>query len=102
MSQKIFDNNLVAIHKNKVTLTLDKPAYVGMCILELRKVLTYEFHYDFIKNEYNNNSRLLFRETDSLMYEIKTKDVYEDFSNDKETFDFSNYSSQNTLMIQAN
>ena len=102
MSQKIFDNKLVAIHKNKVTLTLDKPAYVGMCILELRKVLTYEFHYDFIKNEYNNNSRLLFRETDSLMYEIKTKDVYEDFSNDKETFDFSNYSSQNTLMIQAN
>ena len=92
----------MAIHKNKVTLTLDKPAYVGMCILELRKVLTYEFHYDFIKNKYNNNSRLLFRETDSLMYEIKTKDVYEDFSNDKETFDFSNYSSQNTLMIQAN
>ena len=44
MSQKIFDNNLVTIRKNKVTLTLNKPAYVGMCILELSKVLMCKFH----------------------------------------------------------
>ena len=90
MSHKVFDNDLVAIRK--VTLTLNKPAYIGMCILELRKVLINEFHYDYIKNEYGNNSRLLFTDTYSLMYEIKTKDVYKDFSNDKEMFDFSNYS----------
>ena len=52
----------------------------------------YEFHYDYIKN--GNNSRLLFRDTDILMYEIKTEDVYEDFNNDKEMFDFSNYSTK--------
>ena len=46
-----------------------------MCILELRKVLMYEFHYDYIKNKYSNNSRLLFTDTDSLMYEIKTEDI---------------------------
>ena len=62
-----------------------------MCILELSKVLIYEFHYDYVKNKYSNNSRLLFRDTDSLMYEIKTEDVYEYFSNNKEMFDFSNY-----------
>ena len=62
-----------------------------MCILELSKILIYEFHYDYIKNKYGNNSRLLFRDTDCLMYEIKTEDVYEDFSNNKEIFDFSNY-----------
>ena len=45
MSHKIFDNVLVAIRKNKVTLTLNKSAYIGMCILELSKVLMYEFHY---------------------------------------------------------
>ena len=56
MSHKIFDNDLVAIRKNKVTLTLNKPAYIGMCILELSKVLMYEFHYDYIKNKYDNNS----------------------------------------------
>ena len=94
MSHKIFDNDLVAIRKNKVTLILNKPAYIGMCILELSKVLMYEFHYDYTKNKYVNNSRLLFTDTDSLMYEIKTEDVYKDFSNDKEMFDFSNYSTK--------
>ena len=54
----------------------------------------YEFHYDYIKNKYGYNSRLLFLDTNSLMYEIKTKDVYEDFSNDKEMFNFSNFSAK--------
>ena len=50
MLQKIFyDNYLVAILKNKVTLTLNKPAYVRICILDLTKVLLYKFHYDYIK-----------------------------------------------------
>ena len=63
-----------------------------MCILKLSKVLMYEFDYDCIKNKYGNNSKLLFTDTYSLMCEIKTADVYKDFSNDKEMFDFSNYS----------
>ena len=56
------------------------------------KVLMYGFHYDYIKNKYNSKSKLLFTDTDSLMYEIKTEDVYEDFNSDKKMFDFSNYS----------
>ena len=56
VSYKIFNNDLVAIRENKVTLTLNKPAYIGMCILELSKVLMYGFHYDYIKNKYGNNS----------------------------------------------
>ena len=91
---KFFDNDLVAIHKSKVTLTLNRSEYVGMCIFDLSKVLMYEFHYDYIKNKYSNNSRLLFTDPDSLMYEIKTEDVYEDFRKDKEMFDFSNYSAE--------
>ena len=91
---KIFHYDLVAIRKNKVTLTLNKPAYIGICILKLSKVLMYQFHYDYNKNEYGNNSKLLFTYTGSLMYELKTKGVYEDFSNDKEMFDFSNYSAK--------
>ena len=75
MSPKKCDNDLVAIRKNKITLTLNKPACIGMCILELCKVLMDKFHYDYIKNKYGNNSRLLFTDTDNLMYEIKTKDV---------------------------
>ena len=56
ISQKIFDNDLVAIRKNKVTLTLNKPSYIRMCILEFSKVLMYELHYNYIKNRYGNNS----------------------------------------------
>ena len=73
ISHKIPDSDLVAIRKGKVILTLNKPACIGMCILDLSKVLMYEFHYDYIKNKYGNNSRLLFTDTDSLMYEIKTE-----------------------------
>ena len=54
-----------------------------MCILELIKVLVYEFRCNYIKNKYGNNPRLLFTDTDSLIYEIKTEDVYEDFSSYK-------------------
>ena len=61
-----------------------------MCILELSKVLMYKFHYDYIKIKYDNKSNLLFTDTDSLMYEIKTEDVYVDFSSNKEKFDLSN------------
>ena len=53
MSHKISDNDLVAIRKNKVILTLNKPAYIGMCILELSKVLRNESHYDYTKNKYS-------------------------------------------------
>ena len=64
----------------------------------MSKVLIHEFHYDYIKNKNDNNSRLLFTDTDGLMYEIKTEDVYEDFSKDKEMFDFSNYSAYSFLV----
>ena len=93
MSQKIFDNDLVAIRKSEVTLTLNKPAYVGMYLLDLSKVLMHEFHYDYIKNKYGRNARLLFIDTDNFKYENKTEYVYKDFSKDKQMFDFSDYSS---------
>ena len=91
MSYEIFDNNLVPIRKSKLALKLNKPTYIGMCILDLSKVLMYEFHYDYIRNKYDNKSKLLFTDTDSLMNEIKTEDVYRNFSSNKEMFDFSNY-----------
>ena len=65
-----------------------------MCILDLSRELMYEFHYDYIKHKYQDlkNSRLLFTDTDSLVYEIKNEDVYEDFSKGKEMFDLWNCS----------
>ena len=81
--------------KSKVTLTLNKLAYVGICILGVSKVLMYNFHIDYIKNRYGNNSRLLLTDTGSMKYEILikiTEDVDEDFTKNKKKFDFRNYS----------
>ena len=93
----------MAIRQSKVTLTLNKPAYVGMHILDLRKVLVYEFPYDYIKNKYGNNSRLLFTDNDNLMYEIKLKDVYEDLVKMKKYLILVIIRlGQNIMMIQTN
>ena len=102
MSYKIFDNNLVAIRKSKLALKLNKPAYIEVCVLELRKELMCEFHYNYIKNKYDNKSKLLFTDTDSLMYEIKTENVFEDFSSDKELFDLSNCWTKSNYYDDAN
>ena len=71
-----------------------------MCFLELSKTLMCEFHYDYIKNKYANSSRLLFTDTDSLIYEIKTEDFYKKFSTDKVMFGFSDYSNKSKLMTK--
>ena len=91
VSCKIFNEDLVAVHKIKETLTLNRPAYVGMCILDLSKTLMYDFHYNYIKDKYDDKAKLLFTDTDSLMYEIQTDDVYKDLFSDKEKFDNSDY-----------
>ena len=88
-SSKIFNEDLVAVHKIKTTLTLNRPAYVGMCILDLSKTLMYDFHYNYIKSQYGDKARLLFTDTDSLTYEIEADDVYQDFWKDKHLFDNS-------------
>ena len=75
MAHEVFDNDLVTIRKSKVTLILNRPAFAVMFILDLSSVLMYEFLYNYIKNKYGNNSRLIFTNTESLIYEIKREDV---------------------------
>ena len=102
VSSKIFNENLMAVHKVKETLTLNRPAYVGMCILDLSKTLMYDFHYNYIKKKYNNRVRLLFTDTDSLTYEIEAEDVYKDFWNDKDMFDNSDYPESSPYYCNVN
>ena len=66
VNSKIFNEVVVAVHKIKETLTLDRPAYVGMCILDLSKTLIYDFHYNYIKEKYGSKANLLFTDTASL------------------------------------
>jgi len=101
VSSKIFNNNLVAIHKIKETLVLNRPVYVGQAILDISKTLMYDFHYNYILKKYDN-VKLLATDTDSLMYEIETDDIYKDFFNDKHLFDNSDYQESSPYYFSNN
>ena len=102
VSSKIFLKNLMAVHKVKETLTLNRTAYVGMCILDLSKMLMYDFHYNYIKKKYNSRARLLFTNMDSLTYEIEAEDVYKNFWNNKDMFDDSDYPESSPYYCNVN
>ena len=104
ITHKVFDKSYAAIHEIKPVLTLNKPIYVGFTVLELSKWLMYEFHYNFIKKHFD--AELLFTDTNSLTYEIKSDDVYEEFFERKHLLDFTNFSkdskfydSQNEMVV---
>ena len=76
----------------KVKVVLNKPVYLGTCILDLSNTLMYEFYYGYIKDKYGQKATLLFIDTDSLLYEIETEDFYTDINSDIEKqFDTSEY-----------
>ena len=102
VSSTIFNENLMAVHKVKETLTLNRLAYVGMCILDLSKTLTYDFHYNYIKKKYDNRAGLLFTDMDSLTYEIEDEDVFKGFWNDKDMFDNSDYPENSPYYCNVN
>ena len=90
--RKIFNENLVSVHMKKTSLTMNKPVYLGMSILDLSKIIMFDFHYKYIKPKYENKAKLLFTDTDSFLYEIQTEDFYKDISGDvKDRFDTSDY-----------
>ena len=94
----IFDENLIANHVKKTKLYFNKPVYLGMSILDLSKSLMYDFHYNYIRS----NAKLLFTDTDSLAYEIKTKDFYKDINPYIEKrFDTSDYQTNHPSDIKT-
>ena len=102
VSSKIFNENLVAVHKTKESITLNKPSYIGMCILDLSKTLMYKFHYRYMKPKYGDKAKLQFTDTDSLTYLIKMQDLYKDFHEDKHLFDFSDYPENSPYHCNSN
>lgn len=87
----IFNETLVGVERYKTKVVLDKPIYVGSSILDLSKVLMYDFHYNIMKKKYGDNIMLLGTDTDSLKYCIETEDLYADMHEMSEYFDFSEY-----------
>ena len=96
----MFDKDYAAIHKIKPVSILKKPIYVEFTVLDLSKWKMYDFHYNFIKK--NFDSKLLFADTGSLTYEIKSENVYEKSSKWKDLFDFNNYSKDSNFFDETN
>ena len=100
VTHKLFDKDYAAIHEIEPVLVLNKPVYVGFTVLDLSKWMMYDFHYNFVKK--NFNAELLFTDTDSLVYEIKSKNKYKEFFKWKDLFDFSNYSKDSIFYDETN
>ncbi|XP_077256529.1 uncharacterized protein LOC143894259 [Temnothorax americanus] len=94
-SRSVFSENLVAIELRRLEVKFNKPVYVGMCILEISKTRLYEFHYDYMAPLYRDRCRILYTDTDSLIYSLECEDAYELMRRDLDRFDMSDYAENN-------
>ena len=88
----------------KIKVVMNKPVYLSQAILDLSKIVMYEFHYNYMKQKYNSDRlQLCYMDTDTLVYYIRTKDFYGDIADDVPTrFDTSGYSNNRPLPIGLN
>ena len=76
----------------KTKVKINKPVYLHLSILEISKILMYEFCHDYMKTKYGDNVKLCYMDTDSFIIHIKTEDFYKDIADDVEKrLDASNY-----------
>ncbi|KYN18249.1 hypothetical protein ALC57_09442 [Trachymyrmex cornetzi] len=98
-SRSVFSEELVAVELRKLEVQLNKPIYVGMCILEISKIRLYEFHYEYIMPLYPDKCKILYTDTDSLIYLLECENVYENIKRDIVKFDTSDYPEKNVYNI---
>ena len=99
----LFGENLMGCEMGKIKLVMKNPVYLGQAILDLSKIMIYEFHYDYMKPKYGENLKLCYMDTDSLIYQIKTADFYADIADYVPMrFDTSGYCSNCPLPIGLN
>ena len=98
----VFGNDMAGIHMRKTKLVLNKPVYTGMTILENSKILMYEFFYNHMKARYGHKCELVYTDTDSLILDILTEDVFKDMQEHSLLYDTSNYPKDHPLYDDRN
>ena len=99
----IINEDLVMVQLARKKILQNKPLYTGFVVLELSKVLMYDFHYNHIQDQYGaDRARLLFTDTDSLCYQIQTDDLYEDMAKNLHHYDTSAYPKTHPLYSPIN
>ena len=100
---KLFTEKLLAIEMKKTQIIMNKPAYLGLSILDLGKTVMYECWCDYVKPKYGEKARLCYMDTDSFIFHVKTNDIYKDIAEDIEKrFDTSNYEIDRPLPMGKN
>ncbi|KYN22644.1 hypothetical protein ALC57_04951 [Trachymyrmex cornetzi] len=98
-SRSVFSENLVAIELRKLEVKFDKPIYVGMCILDISKTCLYEFHHEYMAPVFREKCKIMFTDTDSLIYHVECDDIYDVMKRDINRFDTSDYAVDNAYSI---
>lgn len=93
-------NDLVSIEMSRTRIFMDKPIIIGVSILEISKLCMYDFHYNFMKTNFNENVKLLYTDTDSFIYSICCFDFYDFMKHNSDKFDTSDYSENNIFKIR--
>lgn len=96
-SRLILGENSVLVELNKTSIKMNKPIYVGMCVLDIAKTKLYDFHYDYMQPKFD--CKVLYCDTDSLVYEIRCSDIYEYMKRDIDRFDTSDFEHDNPYGI---
>ena len=82
---------LVSVRKQKPKIIVNRPIYLGFCILELSKITMYKFHYEEIMSKYGSCAKLAYTDTDSFIYRLQTPDLYKDMADTLDAYDTSDY-----------
>ena len=93
--------DLAGVHMHKSRLVLNRPVYVGMSIFDLSKHLVYDWYYNHLKVQYGDHAELLYTNTDSLVLEVQTEDVYADMVCNADQYDTSNNPTNHPLYSTA-
>ena len=100
----LFSENLMGCEMGKIKVVMNKLVYLGQAILDLSKIVMYEFHYDYMVPKYGlEKLKLCYMDTDSLVYDIKTEDFYADIGDDVPArFNTSGYCPTRPLPVGLN
>src|SRR6218665_987626 len=98
----IISEDVTVVNPEKTNVVLDKPIYAGMSVLDISKLHTYKFYYEHVLKKYGERARLLFTDTDSLCYNIRTDIIYSDMKDNLAEYDTSDYLTDHSLHNTTN